>query len=181
MTATVQIRHRITNAVLLTHAGASLRGASLRGADLSGADLSWADLSGASLSGASLRGASLSWASLSWADLSWADLSGASLSGASLRGADLSGASLSGAKIRHNLALVGARPLLTIGPIGSESRTVFAWLTNAGLRIQAGCFFGSRDEFTACLAETHGGNEHAQEYTAALVLIDMHAKLWTPT
>ena len=57
---------------------------------------------------------------------------------------------------------------------------MFAWLTESGLRIQAGCFFGTRDEFTAQLAETHGANEHAQEYTAALVLIDMHAKLWTP-
>jgi len=57
---------------------------------------------------------------------------------------------------------------------------VFAWLTESGLRIQTGCFFGTRDEFAKRLAETHGDNEHEQEYTAALVLIDMHAKLWTP-
>ena len=99
--------------------------------------------------------------------------------GLSLYGANLSRANLSGAKIQK-LELVGKRPFLAIGPIGSESRIVFAWLTEAGLRIQAKCFFGTRDEFAARLAETHGDNEHAQEYTAALVLIDMHAKLWTP-
>ena len=57
---------------------------------------------------------------------------------------------------------------------------MFAWVTESGLRIQAGCFFGTRDEFTERLDDTHGNNNHAQEYTAALVLIDMHAKVWTP-
>ena len=104
---------------------------------------------------------------------------GASLYGANLSRADLYGASLYGAKVR-DFVLVGARPFFAIDPIGSESRTMFAWLTEAGLRIQTGCFFGTRGEFTEQLAKTHGDNEHAQEYTAALVLIDMHAKLWTP-
>ena len=93
------------------------------------------------------------------------------------RGTNLRGVNLSGAKV-NGLELVGARPFMAIGPIGSELRTISVWLTAEGLRIQAGCFFGSRDEFVAKLAQTHGDNEHAQEYTAALVLIDMHAKLW---
>ena len=105
--------------------------------------------------------------------------SGANLSSANLSDANLSDANLSGAKVK-GLLLIGERPSLAIGPIGSVSRTVFAWLTEAGLRIQAGCFFGSRDEFTAQLAETHGDNEHADEYRAALVLIDAHARIWTP-
>ena len=149
--------------------GANLIGANLRGADLSGANLSDADLSGANLSGANLSGAYLRGANLSDANLSDANLSGVNLSGAYLRGAKV-----------HDLPLVGARPFLAIGPIGSESRTVFAWLTESGLRIQAGCFFGTCDEFSTRLAETHGDNKHAQEYAAALVLIDAHAKLWAP-
>ncbi len=103
---------------------------------------------------------------------------GAELTGAYLRGAYLRGAGLTGAKIKDDYELSGARPALFIGPIGSESRTITAWITADGLRIEAGCFFGTRDEFTARLAKTHGSNGHAQEYTAALVLIDMHAKLW---
>ena len=103
----------------------------------------------------------------------------ADLRDANLSGADLSGAYLSGAKVK-NLALVGERPFMSIGPIGSCMRTVFAWLTEDGLRIEAGCFFGTRDEFVEQLGDTHGENEHAQEYTAALVLFDKHAELWTP-
>jgi len=159
--------------------GATLSEANLSRATLFGADLSRANLSGANLFGADLSKADLSRANLSRAELSGADLSGATLSEANLSRATLSGADLSKAKVR-NLTLTGPRPFLAIGPIGSKSRTVFAWLTESGLRIQAGCFFGNRDEFTAQLSKTHGDNEHAQEYTAALVLIDAHAKLWAP-
>ena len=101
-----------------------------------------------------------------------ADLRDADLRNADLRGADLRGADLRGKK------LVGDRPLLTIGPIGSRSDFVSAYLTNAGLMIRAGCFFNARDQFELKLAEAHGDNKHAQEYRAALVLIDMHAELW---
>ena len=167
----ITIRNRWTDAVLFEHEVTDKQQASglaMRAA-LEAATKARADLSGANLSGAYL----------SRAYLSRADLSGADLSRAYLSRANLSGANLSGAKVR-DLLLVGARPFLAIGPIGSESRTVFAWLTESGLRIQAGCFFGTRDEFTAQLAKTHNDNVHAQEYTAALVLIDTHARLWTP-
>jgi uncharacterized protein YjbI with pentapeptide repeats len=164
--------------------GANLRGANLSyaylsGANLRGANLSGANLSGANLSDANLRDANLSDANLSDAYLRDANLSGANLSGANLRDANLSDANLSDAKV-SGLTLIGVRPVLAIGPIGSESRTVFAWLTDAGLRIEAGCFFGSRDEFTTQLQHTHGDNQHADEYRAALHLIDAHARIWTP-
>ena len=145
----------------------------------SGANLSDANLSDAYLSDANLRGANLSGANLSGANLRGANLSGAYLRGANLSGANLRGTNLSGAKV-SGLTLIGVRPVLAIGPIGSESRTVFAWLTDAGLRIEAGCFFGSRDEFTTQLQHTHGDNQHADEYRAALHLIDAHARIWTP-
>ena len=158
---------------------ANLSDANLSCANLRGANLSCANLRGANLSDANLSCAYLSDAYLSDANLRDANLSDANLRDANLRGANLRGANLSGAKVK-GLLLIGERPFLAIGPIGSVSRTVFAWLTEAGLRIQAGCFFGSRDEFTAQLAETHGDNEHADEYRAALVLIDAHARIWTP-
>lgn len=91
-----------------------------------------------------------------------------------LRGANLRGANLGGKK------LVGDRPFFTIGPIGSRSDYMQAWITDSGLMICAGCFFDTRDQFELQLASTHGDNTHAQEYRAALVLIDRHAELWTP-
>lgn len=96
------------------------------------------------------------------------------LSGADLRDSDLSGADLRGKNF------VGDRPFFTIGPIGSRCDYIQAWLTDAGLTIRAGCFFGTKAEFEAKLTVEHGENKHAQEYRAALVLIDKHAELWTP-
>ena len=160
--------------------GACLDGAYLAGADLDGADLDGADLAGADLAGAHLVGADLTRASLDGASLDGASLAGAHLAGAYLSGAYLSGAYLSGADLEGGEKLIGERPLLQIGPIGSAARYFVAYNTDKGLRLRTGCFFGSREQFEARLSTTHGDNLHAQEYRAALALIDAHARLWTP-
>ena len=121
---------------------------------------------------ADLRGADLGGANLYGADLGGADLGDADLYGANLYGANLRGANLRGKK------LAGARPFIQIGPIGSRSDYLQAFVTDRGLMIRAGCFFDTRDQFELRIVETHGDNEHAQEYRAALALIDAHAKLW---
>jgi len=173
--------------------GADLSGADLRGADLSGADLSGADLSGAYLRGAYLRGAYLRGADLSGAylgdaylsgaDLRGADLRDADLSGADLRGAYLSGAYLSGAdlrdaKLRNDLILRGERPIFVLGPIGSRCAHLTAYLTDEGIYLSTGCFFGTRIEFEAALDCEHGDNAHAKEYRVALAMIGAHEELW---
>ena len=117
-------------------------------------------------------------ANLSSANLSGSDLSGANLSGANLSGANLSGANLSGADLSGN-KLVEKRAFFTIGPIGSRSDYIQAWITDGGMMIRAGCFFDTREKFAAKLEIEHGDNKHGQEYRAALVLIDKHAELWT--
>ena len=161
---------------------ANLRGADLRGANLCSADLCSADLCGADLRGANLRGANLCSADLRGANLRGADLRGANLRGANLRGANLCSADLCGANLcganDEKFTLIGDRPTIEIGPIGSRSDVLRAWLTDKGLRIQTGCFFGTREEFDAALREEHDENEHAFEYRAALVLIDAHVKVW---
>jgi hypothetical protein len=123
---------------------------------------------------ADLRNADLSSANLSGANLSSAYLRGADLRGADLRGADLRGAYLDGK------TLVGKRPILQIGPVGSRDDYLVVYLTNAGIYITAGCWHGTRDEFSERVRETHGENEHGREYASALALIDAHAKIWTP-
>ena len=90
----MEIKHKLTNEVLLTIEGASLRradlqGANLRRADLRGADLQWANLQGANLRSADLRGANLQGANLREANLQRADLRGADLRSADLRWANL--------------------------------------------------------------------------------------------
>jgi len=167
--------------------GANLRSADLRGADLGGADLYGAylcsaDLYGAYLCSADLYGADLRSANLRSADLGGADLGGADLYGAYLCSADLYGADLRSANLRSadlgGKKLAGDRPFIQIGPIGSRSDYLLAFITDKGVMIRAGCFFDTRDQFEAQLAATHGANEHGQEYMAALALIDIHAELW---
>ena len=109
-----------------------------------------------------------------------ANLRGANLGGANLRGAYLGGANLGGANLDGDKKLIGDRPVFMVGPIGSRGDYFTAYLTDKGIYLRAGCFFGTADEFEAKCTVTHGDGKHAQEYAAALVLIQCHAKLWTP-
>ncbi len=192
MSTTIKIVSRLDSGrVLYEHertaerqtSGLAMRDA-LEAAIASLANLSGADLSGADLYGANLSGADLSWANLYGADLSWADLYGADLSGADLSGADLSWANLYGANLSgadgKKLTLAGSRPSMQIGPIGSRCAALQLWLTDAGPMVQAGCFFGSLDEFEAKCEATHGDNAHGKEYGFAALLMRSHAELWTP-
>ena len=88
--------------------------------------------------------------------------------------ANLAGANLAGAK------LIGERPVFQVGPIGSRCDYLVSYLTDVGVKIRAGCFFGSLDEFVSAVKETHRDNEHAREYMAAVSLIQAHAAMWTP-
>jgi len=185
------LRHALEKAVAVKQdlRGAYLRGACLRGACLHGADLRGADLRGADLGGADLRDADLRDTDLRDTDLRDAYLRGADLGGADLRDAYLVGSDLRDAYLRDTdlggadlggKKLVGDRPFIEVGPIGSRNDFLQAWITDTGPMICAGCFFDTRSQFELQLAENHGNNEHGQEYTAALVLIDKHIELWTP-
>ncbi len=153
--------------------GANLSGANLSGADLYGADLSGANLSGANLSGANLYGANLYGANLYGADLSGADLSGANLYGANLSGANLSGANLSGA----NLSGAKIKKILQIGPIGSRQAYLVCYLTENGIVINAGCFWGNEKEFLVKCKEKHGNNIWGLEYRNAIKFIKVYFSL----
>ena len=108
-------------------------------------------------------------------------MDGAYLARANLEGAYLARANLEGAYLRDGEKLVGERPIFQVGPIGSRCAYFVAYLTNEGLRFDADCQHQiSRETFEKSLRDLHGGNVHAEEYRAALLLIDVHAKLWTP-
>ena len=104
----------------------------------------------------------------------------ASLRGASLRGASLEGASLRGAQLTKDekVSETSVRPFLQIGPLGSRNDTLRLWLTDKGPRIQAGCFWGTVEEFQAAVTKTHGTNEHAQQYQAAISFCLAHVAIW---
>ena len=160
---------------------ANLGYANLRGADLRGADLGGANLYGADLYGADLRAANLYGANLRAADLGYADLRGADLGDANLRGADLGDADLRGADLGGAGKLTGDRPYFAVGPIGSRQDVLAAFLTEKGVYLRAGCFFGTVEEFRDKLQGEHGDNVHAVEYRAALVLVEAHYNAWPAT
>lgn len=104
-----------------------------------------------------------------------ADLGGADLYGADLRGANLYGANLGEKKT------IGERPLLQIGPLGSRADMLVAWMTDKGVWLRTGCFWGSIEDFEKALADTHGTDTNFyKEYSEALVLIKGHALRWAP-
>ena len=161
-------------------ARAKLDGAYLAGANLDGAYLAGANLDGANLDGANLVRANLYGANLDGAYLAGANLDGANLARANLAGAYLAGANLDGAKIKDDCTLVGGRPIFQIGPIGSRCAYFTAYITDKGLRFDAGCQRQiTREVFESRLQDSHGDNVHAKEYKAALALIDIHAELWS--
>ena len=99
---------------------------------------------------------------------------------ANLSGAVLSRADLSRAVLRDGARLIGARPVVQVGPIGSRSDWLVAYLTDGSIRIDAGCQRQiTRAEFETRLANTHGDDQHAREYRAALAYIDAHAAIWS--
>ena len=97
--------------------------------------------------------------------------------GAYLAGAYLAGASLSGAQVGKGgdeATLVGSRPVVQIGPIGSRNDWLLVfWCGDAGVRISAGCQKQiSEAHFLKRLAYRHGegdqANIHAQHYIEAM-------------
>ena len=101
-------------------------------------------------------------------------------SGLIMRDADLRYADLRDANLREGKKLVGDRPVLTIGPIGSRYGYLTAYITESGVYVRAGCFFDTLDLFVDAVLTRHGDNKHGREYLAAVELIKAHAAIWMP-
>ena len=173
----IEIKSRFSLEILFSHECENNSDAiTLAAAINAKANLYGANLYGANLCGADLRSANLYGANLYGANLCDADLYGADLYGANLRSANLYGANLYGAG-----KLTGDRPYFAVGPIGSRQDILTAFLTEKGVYLRAGCFFGTVEEFRDKLQGEHGDNVHAVEYRAALVLVEAHYNVWPAT
>jgi len=151
---------------------ADLHDADLRGAYLVG------DFGYANFGGADLRGAYLGRANLSGCNFGGSDLRGAYLGEAWMEDTNLSGAKLDGAELGEAGKLIGDRPIMQISPIGSRSDFLVAYITDKGIFLKTGCFFGTIENFKLATQKTHGENEYAEEYSAALSLIEVHKKIY---
>jgi hypothetical protein len=91
---------------------------------------------------------------------------------ANLRRADLSGANLCNMTIAKDFISDGGYH--HVSNVGSENGILELYSCgDKGWYIKRGCFSGSLDEFIAKVKETHGDNEHAQQY---LGLVDLLCK-----
>ena len=86
-------------------------------------------------------------------------------------GAQVSGGAwvFGNAQVSGGAKLAKSSDYLLIGPIGS--RAAFMTWTRSDNCIATGCFRGTIKEFLAAVRETHGDNEHAQAYRAAVEFI----------
>ena len=132
-----------------------------------------------------LAGAYLAQANLAGASLAGANLARAYLAGANLTDANLTDANLAGAKVGKDgdeATLVGSRPVVQIGPIGSRNDWLLVfWCGDAGVRISAGCQKQiSEAHFLKRLAYRHGegdqANIHAQHYIEAMAFAKLLLK-----
>ena len=73
------------------------------------------------------------------------------------------------ARVSGDAIIAKPSDYLLIGPIGS--REAFMTWTRSDNCISTGCFRGTVKEFLAAVRETHGDNEHAQAYRAAVKFI----------
>lgn len=165
-------------------AGANLTDAILDDVNLAGANLSGAYMVGTYLGGVNLAGANLAWADLDGVKLDDVNLAGVNLTGVNLTSVNLTGVNLDGAYLvgtdGEKITLVGSCPVLQIGPISREWGTLIAYLTDRGVYLSLGSFFGTREQFAARFAARNHDNAHAEVYRAALALIEAHERLWMP-
>ena len=79
------------------------------------------------------------------------------------------------AQVSGNAKIAKPSDYLLIGPIGS--RAAFMTWTRSDNCIATGCFRGTVKEFLAAVRKTHGDNEHAKAYRAAVKFIRAMEKL----
>ena len=103
----------------------------------------------------------------------YANLAGANLAGANLAGAYLGGANLEGANLGGGRKITGliARVTRIIDPY-----EFFAWRTDKGDFIKAGCRFMTVDEFRAHVAASYPDTPKAGETIAILDFIEVRFK-----
>jgi len=139
------------------------------------------NLMDADLWGANLRGANLRDANLRGANLRDANLWGADLRGANLRDADLGRADLRGANLRDadlgRADLWGAKGIKMFGPIGAESRFIYANWKDGKVMFQIGCFYNTMSKAIEAIKKKYGDSLEGKDYISAIQMIN-RMKYW---
>lgn len=111
------------------------------------------------------------------ADLTGANLRGANLRGADLGGANLGGANLGGVKLSQSHTAVGLIARVTRIIVPYE---FFAWRTDQGDIVKAGCRFMTIEQFRAHVAKEYPDTPKAEETLAILDFLEARFKAVKP-
>ena len=81
------------------------------------------------------------------------------------------------ARVSGDALVYGDAQFFLVGPLGSRRAflTIHADI-KLGVRFSTGCFSGSEYQFKEAIQQTHGDNEHALQYRAAIALAVMIVK-----
>ena len=73
------------------------------------------------------------------------------------------------AQVFGDAQVCGNDTWMTFGPAGSRNDfTTFFACADGGIGVKCGCFHGNLDDFAAKVQATHGDNDHAKVYNAAI-------------
>jgi len=148
--------------------GGAFRGDKFLGGAFRGGEFGGGAFWGAEFLGGAFRGGEF------WDGAFWGDefRGGEFWGGAFLGGAFLGGKWFGGDWLGGEWHIDAPIPMLTISPIGSRDAPLRAKREPDGsVTVCTGCFEGPLDAFEAAVRETHGDNQYAQEYLAAIALI----------
>lgn len=74
------------------------------------------------------------------------------------------------AQISNNANIKSITDFLCINPIGGRNDSVTFYKTVEGIHVVVGCFNDRIEAFEQAVQETHGNNEYAEQYSAAIQL-----------
>ena len=81
------------------------------------------------------------------------------------------------ARVSGNASVSGVGSIFWISGIGSRNgTTTFFACKDKEIRVVCGCFFGTLDEFTEKVKQTHGDNEYAKVYLLAVEMAKARIK-----
>ena len=72
------------------------------------------------------------------------------------------------ANIGEEASITMTYECIVLGPLGSRSAMMTAYVLNEIIQIGAGCFLDSIEKFESQVKEVHAGTRHEKEYLAAL-------------
>lgn len=82
------------------------------------------------------------------------------------------------ARVSGNARVYGNEKWMVFGPAGSRNDfTTFFACADGSIGVKCGCFYGNLDDFAKKVQATHGDNDHAKIYKAAIEVAKLRIRV----